>query len=445
VVDAWITRGERGLAAGAVTTERKATRPSRGLSGGLDPWEDRAVDDRAVHTAEPSAAALAVENERLQRALRARLREEAALRRVATLVAQQHAPEEVFTLVTEEVARHVDADAAITVRYDAPGLATVVATRTPRLGTSVEVGRQIVLVPETSLARVQATLAPARVDSFEGLPGDYAAEMRAIGLRAAVAAPILVDGHLWGAVGAGSRSGPFTEEAAARIGAFAELVAQAIANVDARIKLKESRARIVEAGDEARRRIERDLHDGAQQRLVGVALSLRLVARSAEAATAAAIEDCIEELLTALAELRELAHGLHPVVLSERGLVPALQMLAARSPVPVVLNADLAGRLLPTHEAALYFVAAEALTNVAKYAEASAAEVTLRCQNGWAAIAIADDGIGGARTEAGSGLRGLCDRVEALGGRLTLASEPGAGTTVCACVPVATDGSAEIF
>lgn len=385
-----------------------------------------------------SAAALALENERLQRALRARLSEEAALRRVATLVARQHAPEEVFTVVAEEVARHLDADAAITVRYDGPGLATVVARRTPRLGTSVEVGKQIALVPEVSLARVQATLAPARVDSFEGLPGDYAAEMRAIGLRAAVAAPILVDGHLWGAVGAGSRSGPFPEGSEARIGAFAELVAQAIANVDARIKLKESRARIVEAADDARRRIERDLHDGAQPRLVGLALSLRLVARQAEPATAAAIDGCIEELRTALAELRDLARGLHPAVLTERGLGPALEMLAARSPVPVVLDGRLDCRLPPAHEAALYFVAAEALTNVAKYANASAVEVTLQRADPWSEIAVTDDGVGGARTDAGSGLRGLCDRVEALGGHLTLASPPGAGTTVRARVPVAT-------
>jgi signal transduction histidine kinase len=314
-----------------------------------------------------------------------------------------------------------------------------VATRTARLGTSVEVGRQIVLVPATSLARVQVTLAPARLNSFEGLPGDYAAEMRAIGMQAAVAAPILVDGQLWGAVGAASRAGPFPEGSEARIGAFAELVAQAIANVDARIKLKESRARIVEAADDARRRIERDLHDGAQQRLVGVALSLRLVARRAEPATAAAIEGCIEDLLTALGELRELARGLHPAVLTERGLVAAIQTLAARSPVPVMLDARLGGRrLAPAQEVALYFVAAEALTNVAKYAEASVAEVMLRADDEWAEIAVADDGVGGARTEAGSGLRGLCDRVEALGGRLTVGSAPGAGTTIRARIPVPT-------
>jgi len=403
------------------------------------------VDNRAVHTVEASAAALAVENERLQRALRARLGEETALRRVATLVAQQHAPETVFATVTEEVRRASPRCEFGDYRaHDDPGHATVVASWSAPGVTTLAVGRQIMLGAEAALERVHATLAPARVDSYEGMPGEYPAELREIGLRAVVAAPILVDGHLWGAVAAGSRSDPFTTDSEARIGAFAELVAQAIANVDARIKLKESRARIVGAADDARRRIERDLHDGAQQRLVGVALSLRLVARSAEPGTAAAIDGCIEDLLTALAELRELARGLHPAVLTERGLLPALQMLAARSPVPVVLDADLDGRLPPTHEAALYFVAAEALTNVAKYADASAAEVTPHGDNRWVEIAVADDGVGGARTEAGSGLRGLCDRVEALGGRLTLASAPGAGTTVRARVPVATDSTVGI-
>ena len=402
------------------------------------------MDDRAVHTGDPSAAALAVENERLQRALRARLSEEAALRRVATLVAQQHAPETVFALVTEEVARHLDADSAITACYDPPDRATVVASWSAPGVRSVPVGRQIVLVPETALARVQATLAPARVDSYEGVPGEFPAELRALGHKTAVAAPILVDGYLWGAVVAGSKADPFTAESEARLGAFAELVAQAIANVDARIKLKESRARIVEAADDARRRIERDLHDGAQQRLVALALSLKLAARSADPATATTLEGCIEELHRALAELRELARGLHPAVLTERGLPAALQGLAARSPVPVLLDADLDARMPPTHEAALYFVAAEALTNVAKYAEASAVEVTLHGDDRCAEIAVADDGVGGARAEDGSGLRGLTDRVEALGGRLTLASSRGQGTTVRARLPVARENTAAL-
>jgi len=395
------------------------------------------VDDRAVRALDRSSAELAVENERLQRMLRARLEEEGALRRVATLVAQQHAPEVVLTVVTEEVARHLAADAAMTTRYDGPGLASVVAEWSVRGTARFPVGTQLEIGPETALARAFRTLAPARVDSYERMPGEYAAQVRKHGMRAGAAAPILVDGHLWGAVAVGSTSDPFSQGAETRLGAFAELVAQAIANVDARIKLKESRARIVEAADEARRRIERDLHDGAQQHLVALALSLRLAATQADPVTATAIERCIEDLRSALAELRELARGLHPAVLSERGLRSALQMLATRSPVPVVLDADLERGLPTGHETALYFVAAEALTNVAKYAQASIARVTLRGDDQWAEITIADDGVGCARPELGSGLRGLSDRVEALGGHLTVASAPDKGTTLTARVPTA--------
>jgi signal transduction histidine kinase len=291
------------------------------------------------------------------------------------------------------------------------------------------------------LEQVQRTGRPARADSYEDIEGAHAEEVREIGMRAGVGAPIVVEGELWGAVAAGSAETPFTADSEERIGAFAELVAQAIANVDARLKLNASRARIVEAADEARRRIERDLHDGAQQRLVSIALSLRLAATRAEPATATAIEGCIDELMTALAELRDLARGLHPAVLTEHGLLAALGMLASRSSVPVALESDLEGRLPAAHETALYFVAAEALTNVAKYARASTATVTLRRDGQWAEIAVADDGVGGVHPEHGSGLRGLADRVEALGGRLTVASSAGNGTTVRARVPIATDSA----
>jgi signal transduction histidine kinase len=302
---------------------------------------------------------------------------------------------------------------------------------------AVDVGRHFDINPGTALARVHESGAPVRVDSYDGTAGPIPEVMQARGVRASVAAPIWLDGRLWGVFLAGSTGRPFPAEAPARLGAFTELVAQAIANVDAQMKLKESRARIVEAADVARRRIERDLHDGAQQRLVALALSLRLAARSAEAETAAAIERCIDDLQAALAELRELARGLHPVVLTERGLPAALEMLAARSHVPVLLDTDLDHRLPPGHEAALYFVAVEALTNVAKYAGASSAEVTLRGGDRWAEIAIADDGRGGACAENGSGLRGLTDRIEALGGRLIVTSASGDGTTVRARLPLA--------
>ncbi|MET0731412.1 MAG: sensor histidine kinase, partial [Solirubrobacterales bacterium] len=205
-------------------------------------------------------------------------------------------------------------------------------------------------------------------------------------------------------------------------------------------ELKASRARIVAAADEARRRLERDLHDGAQQRLVALALNLRLAATKLETdpeAAAALLSETATELGEATTELRELARGLHPAVLSDRGLRPALEALAGRAPLPVELDASQPERLPEAVESASYFVVAEALTNVARYAHASRAEVSVSRENGEVEVSIRDDGVGGADPEAGSGLRGLADRVAALDGRLEVVSPPGAGTTVRAVIPCA--------
>jgi signal transduction histidine kinase len=342
----------------------------------------------------------------------------------------------VFELVAREVARHLDADAAMTARFDGPGLATVLADWARPGMAMFPTGEQIVIGGPAALAQVQATRATSRVDSYEGMPGEYPAQLRGLGMRASVAAPVIVGGELWGAVAAGSAGAPFTGDTEARLGAFAELVGQAIANVEARVQLTESRARLVATADDARRRIERDLHDGAQQRLVALALSLGLVAKGAEPRTSAAVELCIAELHTALDELRELARGIHPVLLTERGLEPALQALASRSPIPVRVDASFAERLPAAQEAALYYVAAEALTNVAKHAHAGLTAIRLDRPDGWAEITITDDGIGGATVSNGSGLRGLADRLDALGGRVFVRSAPGKGTTVRARVPV---------
>jgi signal transduction histidine kinase len=201
--------------------------------------------------------------------------------------------------------------------------------------------------------------------------------------------------------------------------------------------LQAASARLVAAGDAARRRIERDLHDGAQQRLVSLSVTLNLARKNAEpgSRTAALLDSAMTELTAGLAELRELARGIHPAVLTERGLDPALKGLAARAPLPVTVSATVEGRLPPAVEAAAYFVVTEALTNVAKYASATAAEVTVEQVNGAVVIGVHDDGVGGADPAAGSGLAGLADRVAALGGRLMVDSPPGGGTVVRAQVP----------
>jgi signal transduction histidine kinase len=214
-------------------------------------------------------------------------------------------------------------------------------------------------------------------------------------------------------------------------------------NVELRARVEElraSRTRIVRAADDERRRLERDLHDGAQQRLVSVALNLRLASAKLDSDPAAArrlLDETATDLSEATTELRELARGLHPAVLSDRGLCPALEALAARAPIPVELAEPPAERLPPAVESASYFVVAEALTNVARYARASHAEVSVSHANGEVEVEIRDDGVGGADPGAGSGLRGLADRVAALDGRLEVTSPPGDGTVVRAVIPCA--------
>jgi signal transduction histidine kinase len=220
---------------------------------------------------------------------------------------------------------------------------------------------------------------------------------------------------------------------------FADLVAQALANADAHEQLAASRARIVEAGDAERRRLERNLHDGAQQRLVALAVDLRLVSATLEKdphsarKTLAVAQD---ELAEGLDELRELARGLHPAVLTERGLGAALKALANRAPVPVEITELPEQRLAGPVEAAAYYVVAEAITNVAKYAHASKVTVSVRRSNGHAAVTVSDDGVGGADAALGTGLRGLADRIEALDGHLDVDSPPERGTRISAEIPL---------
>jgi signal transduction histidine kinase len=298
---------------------------------------------------------------------------------------------------------------------------------------AVPIGTSVGLDGDTASTLVWRTRAPARVESYDGLEGELAERLRAMGFRSAVAAPILL-GELWGAVIVSSAGDPFPQGAEQRIADFAELAAQALANAQSRQELAASRARIVQAGDAERRRLERNLHDGAQQRLVSLALMLRLASRRLGGDPD--LEKAAEELSLALGELRELARGLHPALLTERGLEPAVESLAARAPLPVEWEIP-AERLPEPVEAAAYYVVAEALANVAKYARASEVRVQVSRENGHARIEVADDGVGGAVQDAGSGLRGLADRVEALGGRLVLDSPVGAGTRLRAEIPCA--------
>src|SRR5215210_559646 len=373
-------------------------------------------------------------------ALQAVAREQAALRRLAVAVASEADLEQVACVVTEQVGRLLGAHTANMVRYDDEPTATVVGGWSAGSVPSLPVGSAIPLDGPTVAAQVRRTGRPARVDSYDDLKGELARRLRDLGFRSAVGAPVMLSGRLWGAVMVSSvERDPFAANSERRIGEFCALVAQALANAEAREQLAASRARIVQAGDTERRRLERNLHDGAQQRLVAVLLTLRLAERRLPAEGHLArilLEQAGGELEQALAELRELARGLHPAVLTERGLEAALAALAARAPVPVDIAAALGERLPEPVEAAAYYMVAEALTNVAKYAQAEHATVRVLRAAEHVEVTVTDDGVGGADHRAGSGLRGLADRVEALGGQLEVRSPPGGGTTMAARIPL---------
>jgi signal transduction histidine kinase len=370
----------------------------------------------------------------------ARLSEEqSALRRVATLVAQAGPPSAVFEAVTREVGLLCDADLARMERYEADGTVTGVAAW-GQVPVELAVGTRFPLDGPSIARGVKETGGPVRVDSFGQDAGAIAREARTVGIRSSVGCPIVVDGRLWGVMAASTRSeDPFPPDTEAQIGRFTELVATAVANAEAHAELRASRARIVATADETRRRIERDLHDGAQQRLVSLALRLR----TAAAVVPAELDEVHQELARAgteldeiLGDLRELSRGIHPAILSEGGLGPALRTLARRSAVPVELQMATEGRLPERVEVTAYYVVAEALTNVAKHAEASLVQVEVAATDGRVRLDVRDDGVGGADPAHGSGLVGLKDRVAASGGILRVDSRPGQGTSLLIELPL---------
>ena len=391
----------------------------------------------AAVTAERMGAARALAaTEAAQRAL---TDEQAALRRVATLVAGEATPSRVFEQVTEEVGRLLGLPGVSVMQYDGARAARVVGAWSVDGKPRFPVGASLDLDGDTVVAKVLRSGTAQRVDRYEEASGTLAETVRSFGYRAAVAAPVTVGGRLWGVLAAATTSADgLPEGVERRLGDFAELVAQALANADAYEKLAASRARLVEVGDAERMRLERNLHDGAQQRLVSVALELSMVAAKLDSDPQAAREvltEAQEELGRGLAELRELARGIHPAVLTERGLGPALDALLARAPLPIEITELPEERLTAPVEAAAYYVVAEAITNVGKYARASGARVQISRANGTATVSVSDDGVGGADPARGSGLRGLAARVEALNGRLDVDSAPGRGTRIRAEIP----------
>jgi signal transduction histidine kinase len=367
--------------------------------------------------------------------LEALVQEQAALRRVAMLVARDVPAAQVFESVCEEVGAVLGVSTTNLVRYEDDGSASIVGAWALDGAPFFPVASvPLPLDGETVAPRVQRSGRTVRIDDYSGLTDELAVRLRAVGIRSAVGAPIVVAGRLWGVViAADARPYHLPTDAEPRLSTFAQLITDALANTDAREQLAASRARILEAGDEERRRLGRDLHDGAQQRLVSVVISLQLAQKRWERDPARArdlLDDALEHAQAAISDLRELAAGIHPSVLTDRGLPAALEGLAGRAPVPVELDAELDERLPKSVETTAYFVVAEALTNVGKYARASRASVGVRVVGDALEIEVLDDGVGGADARAGSGLRGLADRVSAMRGELRVTSPPGRGTRI---------------
>ena len=365
--------------------------------------------------------------------------EQAALRRVATLVARGAPPDELFAAVTAETGQLLGADRITMSRYEPDGTVTNVA-RWSRAG-AIPAGQRPRLGGNNLATIVAETGRPARMRSYADASGDIVAISSASGLRSGVATPIIVQGHLWGVVIAAATSDqPLPPDTEDRLASFTDLVATAISNAQNLAELTASRARVVATADETRRRIERDLHDGAQQRLLSLGLALR-AAQTAVPPQLRQLDGDLSRVAEGLAsvqdDLREMARGIHPAILARGGLGAALKTLARRSAVPVELAVRAAARLPERVEVAGYYVVAEALTNAAKHANASVVHVDADASGRALRLLIRDDGDGGADPVRGSGLVGLKDRVEALGGTLTVHSPAGAGTALHVELPLA--------
>jgi DNA-binding LacI/PurR family transcriptional regulator/signal transduction histidine kinase len=374
----------------------------------------------AVRTAE-----LATANETLARLVdeqAALRREQAALRRVATLVAQAAPPGEVFMAVADELVGLLGADAAMIARVDPDQMMTVVA-RSGADDEAAAIAGRLTLEQSTIVVRLAQTGRPVRVD--DGESGD------------SVATPVLVAGRLWGAAIVAKQGDQLGVDAEQRMAGFTELVATAIANADGRAELIASRARLLTAADDARRRVVRDLHDGAQQRLVQTILTLKLAQdaqQNGRESADALVAEALNQAQQSNDELRELAHGILPSVLAHGGLQAGVKALVSRARVPVDV-AVTGDRFAVEIEASAYFVVAEALTNIAKHSGAGSAYVRAWAEGRALRVEVRDDGVGGARAD-GTGLLGLHDRLAALGGRLWIESPPEGGTRVAATLPL---------
>jgi signal transduction histidine kinase len=362
--------------------------------------------------------------------------EQAALRRVATLVAQGASPDALFSAVAKEVAGIIDIPIIRVNRFEADGTFTMVGIAGE---TNFTVGSRWPVQEDGLAGMILTTGRPARKDDYSTMRGSLGDAIRDDTTTSTVGVPIVVEGSIWGFMVAAGRPGrpipPGTED---RLHRFTELVATAVSNATTRTDLLTSRARLVSTADETRRRLERDLHDGIQQWLVALALKARTAAALAGEgeSTEEELSGLADDLVALTDELREISRGIHPAILSDAGLDDALEALARRSAIRVELDVSFRGRYDATLEATVYYVVAESITNAVKHAQASTVEVRGGFRDGTIAFEVKDDGVGGADPRRGTGLIGLKDRVETLGGAISFASPAGAGTTIRVTLPV---------
>ncbi len=385
------------------------------------------VEERLANFTE--LIATAISNAQAREDLSRVVAEQASLRRVATLVARGPADEGFLSLVAAEVQQLFDVPDVAIVRFEQRD---VVLVGTAGGNPYIPVGGRWSLDGPSVCAQVLDTGRPARMDQYQGLHGTVAETAQEAGFQSVAGAPIIVDGRVWGAIVVVSSSDALPERSEVRVAEYTELVATAISNATTHAALVASRARIVTAGDEGRKRVERDLHDGIQQRLIALALdvqTLRTLDSSTEKPQRQRLERLERDLEAVLEEMRNISQGLHPALLARRGLRPPLQALARRSPIPVELHVS-GPRSPEAIEVATYYVVSEALTNAIKHSRASVITIEIESTETTLRAVIEDDGIGGAIVGSGTGLTGLIDRIDALGGTLELGSKTDGGTRI---------------
>ena len=437
VGDVLRTEGARSAAGGPVLVDGRVWGAMVvGFSTGEPP--PAGAEQRVAEFAE--LVSTAISNVAAQAKVERLAAEQSALQRVATLVARQHSPADLFATLARELGELLAVDAAAILRYEPDATVTAVAGWSAG-PVAIPLGARLSLTGDNLASQVRRSGLAQRKDDYANAAGEIASTVREQGIRSAVASPITVAGDTWGVIAVLSRQPePLPADTEVRLAEFSRHAAMAVANANSRAALAQSRARIVRAGDEARRRFERDLHDGAQQRLVSLGLELR-TAESIAPAELGELRGLLAHVSAGLGDvledLRELSRGLHPAALTEGGLAPALRSLSRRSAVPVDLQLELdAERLAEPVEVAAYYTVSEALANTAKHAGATHVRVRVSHRGDALELTVTDDGRGGADPATGSGLTGLADRLEALGGSVRIDSPPGTGTTVSARLPI---------